>query len=101
MLNLHHLNNSRSFRILWLLEELELDYKLTSYERTKSYLAPESLKKFIRLVILQSLKWMVARWLSQVLSLNICSDIMTPTISSNLLMTMKRRGKTILLATLC
>ena len=44
MLNLHHLNNSRSFRILWLLEELELDYKLTSYERTKSYLAPESLK---------------------------------------------------------
>ncbi len=45
MLTLHHLNNSRSFRILWLLEELELDYKLTTYERTKAYLAPESLKK--------------------------------------------------------
>ncbi len=45
MLTLHHLNNSRSFRILWLLEELELDYELTTYERTKAYLAPESLKK--------------------------------------------------------
>ena len=45
MLTLHHLNNSRSFRILWLLEELELDYELTTYERTKAYHAPESLKK--------------------------------------------------------
>ncbi|ALF60430.1 glutathione S-transferase [Psychrobacter urativorans] len=45
MLHLHHLKNSRSFRILWLLEELEVDYKLTCYERNKAYLAPESLKK--------------------------------------------------------
>ncbi len=44
MLHLHHLENSRSFRILWLLEELDLDYKLTNYKRTKAYLAPESLK---------------------------------------------------------
>lgn len=45
MLHLHHLENSRSFRILWLLEELNISYKLTCYERTKSYLAPASLKK--------------------------------------------------------
>ena len=44
MLHLHHLENSRSFRILWLLEELGLDYQLTRYDRTKAYRAPESLK---------------------------------------------------------
>ena len=45
MLHLHHLENSRSFRILWLLEELNADYKLTIYNRTKAHLAPDSLKK--------------------------------------------------------
>ncbi len=45
MLHLHHLENSRSFRILWLLEELNADYKLTCYQRNKAYLAPDSLKK--------------------------------------------------------
>lgn len=45
MLHLHHLENSRSFRIVWLLEELNADYKLTCYERNKAYLAPDSLKK--------------------------------------------------------
>lgn len=45
MLHLHHLENSRSFRILWLLEELNADYKLTCYQRNKAYLAPKSLKK--------------------------------------------------------
>lgn len=32
-LTLHHLNNSRSQRVLWLLEELELEYVLRRYER--------------------------------------------------------------------
>ncbi|WP_440453585.1 glutathione S-transferase [Psychrobacter sp. ASPA161_9] len=45
MLHLHHLENSRSFRIIWLLEELNVDYQLTCYERNKAYRAPESLKK--------------------------------------------------------
>ncbi len=45
MLHLHHLENSRSFRILWLLEELKVDYKLTRYKRTQAYLAPDNLKK--------------------------------------------------------
>ena len=42
---LHHLNNSRSQRILWLLEELGLDYELQQHFRDPdSNLAPESLK---------------------------------------------------------
>ncbi|MFK3915790.1 MULTISPECIES: glutathione S-transferase [unclassified Psychrobacter] len=45
MLHLHHLANSRSFRIIWLLEELGADYKLTCYERNKAYRAPDSLKQ--------------------------------------------------------
>ncbi|WP_088330877.1 glutathione S-transferase [Lacimicrobium sp. SS2-24] len=45
MLTLHHLNNSRSQRILWLLEELGLDYQIQRYERdSKTMLAPQSLK---------------------------------------------------------
>lgn len=45
MLQLHHLENSRSFRILWLLEELNVPYQLTRYKRNKVGLAPESLEK--------------------------------------------------------
>ena len=45
MLHLHHLANSRSFRILWLLEELNADYQLTCYQRNKAYRAPDSLKQ--------------------------------------------------------
>ena len=46
MRTLHHLNNSRSQRVLWLLEELELSYEVIKYQRNKlTQLAPESLKK--------------------------------------------------------
>ncbi|MEO1167639.1 MAG: glutathione S-transferase [Pseudomonadota bacterium] len=42
----HHLENSRSQRILWMLEELQLDYEIVRYERdTKTMLAPPELKK--------------------------------------------------------
>jgi glutathione S-transferase len=45
MITVHHLENSRSQRILWLLEELDLDYDLKYYKRDpKNLLAPESLK---------------------------------------------------------
>jgi glutathione S-transferase len=45
MITLHHLNNSRSQRVLWLLEELGLEYELKRYERDeKTMLAPKSLK---------------------------------------------------------
>lgn len=33
MLTVHHLNNSRSQRVLWLLEELELPYEIKPYQR--------------------------------------------------------------------
>ncbi len=33
MLTVHHLNNSRSQRILWMLEELEVDYHIKHYKR--------------------------------------------------------------------
>ena len=46
MITLHHLNNSRSQRILWLLEELALPYEIVKYERDpKTMLAPPSLRK--------------------------------------------------------
>ncbi len=44
MLIVHHLENSRSHRILWLLEELGVDYEIKRYERDKtSNLAPPEL----------------------------------------------------------
>ena len=35
MLTVHHLENSRSQRILWLLEELGVSYDVKRYERDK------------------------------------------------------------------
>jgi glutathione S-transferase len=35
MLVVHHLENSRSHRILWLLEELGIDYEIKRYQRDK------------------------------------------------------------------
>lgn len=44
MIIVHHLNNSRSQRVLWLLEELGIEYEIKFYERDpKTMLAPESL----------------------------------------------------------
>lgn len=46
MIIVHHLENSRSQRVLWLLEELGLDYEVKRYERDKkTNLAPPALKK--------------------------------------------------------
>ncbi len=46
MITLHHLENSRSQRILWLLEELDLDYEIKHYARNeKTQLAPPELKQ--------------------------------------------------------
>lgn len=45
MITVHHLNNSRSQRVLWLLEELGLPYEIVRYERDpKTMLAPRSLR---------------------------------------------------------
>lgn len=45
MLTVHHLNKSRSQRILWALEELGVPYNIVRYERQKNMLAPDALKK--------------------------------------------------------
>jgi glutathione S-transferase len=46
MITVHHLNNSRSQRVLWLLEELGLPYEIVKYQRDpKTMLAPDSLRK--------------------------------------------------------
>ncbi len=45
MLTVHHLENSQSIRILWLLEELEADYRIQLYQRTgPNTMAPEEYK---------------------------------------------------------
>jgi glutathione S-transferase len=45
MLTVHHLNNSRSQRILWLLEELEVPYQIKRYQRdARTMLAPKELR---------------------------------------------------------
>jgi glutathione S-transferase len=44
MITVHHLNNSRSQRVLWLLEELGVPYEVKRYERdAKTMLAPPAL----------------------------------------------------------
>jgi len=45
MITVHHLNKSRSKRVLWLLEELQMPYKLVTHQRdAATHLAPASLK---------------------------------------------------------
>lgn len=46
MIIVHHLENSRSQRVLWLLEELGIPYEIRRYERDpKTMLAPPALKR--------------------------------------------------------
>lgn len=46
MITVHHLNISRSHRVVWLLEELGVDYEIKRYERDpQTMLAPKSLLK--------------------------------------------------------
>ena len=44
VITVHHLELSRSHRVLWLLEELGLDYQIVGYRRNARFLAPDSLK---------------------------------------------------------
>ena len=45
MIRVHHLETSRSTRLIWALEELGLDYELVEYQRhRKTRRAPESAK---------------------------------------------------------
>ena len=44
MLTVHHLNNSRSQRVLWLLEELAVPYEIVRYQRQGDMRAPKELR---------------------------------------------------------
>ncbi|ESQ76282.1 glutathione S-transferase family protein [Asticcacaulis sp. AC402] len=44
MITVHHLDNSRSQRVLWLLEELSLPYEIKFYKRNAQMMAPPELK---------------------------------------------------------
>lgn len=43
MITVHHLNDSRSMRILWLMEELGVPYEIRHYKRLETRLAPPEL----------------------------------------------------------
>ena len=46
MIRVHHLNNSRSQRVLWLLEEIATPYEIVRYQRDKkTMLAPRELRR--------------------------------------------------------
>jgi len=45
MMTVHHLNNSRSQRVLWLLEELGVPFAIKPYKRMPNLLAPPELKE--------------------------------------------------------
>ena len=45
MITVHHLNQSRSKRVLWLLEELKIPYQIVTHHRDpQTHLAPDTLK---------------------------------------------------------
>lgn len=44
MITIYHLDTSRSERIVWLMEELGLEYKLEAFDRRPDILAPDELK---------------------------------------------------------
>lgn len=46
MITVHHLNNSRSHRVLWMLEELDLSYEVRRYQRdARTLVAPPELRQ--------------------------------------------------------
>ncbi|CDH12252.1 probable Glutathione S-transferase 1 [Zygosaccharomyces bailii ISA1307] len=45
IIRVHFLNESRAFRVLWLLDQLKIDYEIIPYKRNDEFRAPEDLKK--------------------------------------------------------
>ena len=77
MIIVHHLNNSRSQRVLWLLEELGVPYEIVRYQRQPDMRAPKELRAIHPLgkspalplayaaassITPLSLRWMLANW---------------------------------------
>lgn len=58
MIIVHHLNHSRSQRILWFLEELGVPYQVQRYERDPNTTpAPPALKRSTRWQIAGDCRW--------------------------------------------
>jgi hypothetical protein len=77
MITVHHLNNSRSQRVLWLLEELGVEYDVKRYERDpNTMLAPPALRAVHPLGKSPVIATASARWPSRAPSLNIWSSAM-------------------------
>jgi glutathione S-transferase len=57
MIKVHHLNNARSQRVLWLLEELDLPYEVVPYERMANGFGPPELRKLHPLGKLPVIEW--------------------------------------------
>lgn len=45
MITLHHLDHSRSQRVIWFLEELQIPWQMVTWQRERTMLAPEGLKE--------------------------------------------------------
>lgn len=45
IIRVHFLNESRAFRVLWLLDQLKLTYEIIPYKRNNEFRAPDDLKK--------------------------------------------------------
>ncbi len=93
MLTVHHLNQSRSQRILWALEELALPYQIVRYQREKTMLAPPALKKVHPLGSLRLSKITVWLLRNRAPSWNICRTLTT--VSDALSLRMRRENNTI------
>lgn len=89
MIKLHHLNQSRSLRTLWLLEELNQPYEVVSYQRdAQTNLAPQSLKQIHPLgksPVIELDGQVVAESgaITQVLIERFAADRLRPTVDSN------------------
>ena len=56
MIVVHHLNNSRSQRVLWMLEELGVEYEIRFYERNpETMLAPPELRQVLQATVVDGL----------------------------------------------
>ncbi len=83
MLTVHHLNQSRSQRVLWALEELNLPYQIVRYQRGADMLAPDSLKKSIRWVNRRLLRTTATLSLNPGRFLSICKKSAIPKAALN------------------
>jgi hypothetical protein len=80
-ITLHPLEHSQSFRILWLMEEIGMDYTLRIYPRTSDLRAPPKYKAMSPIGVSPRLPMVIWRSVKATLSLNTFSARLTETVS--------------------